>query len=257
MATPTTALDDLLGLMTPDEQAIIRATILKNPQAKTALEEGMTMRKEYLSDEPPVVTVPPVVVPPVATVTPPPVAAAGDMSAVLKQLSDLNVNLAARDARIDKLEKNAVTLEKLPEYRTELLGLAIKSSHEVARLESTHEKEFGESLDLDGLSAWIDEQKKAGVGFSSITKAYEAKMMDKRIEKKIADGIAEGVKQKKSSESVPGQSSVTAISAGQELMRKQRGESAGTDHVTGLAAKLAKIREAREAREGGVEAEAS
>jgi hypothetical protein len=49
MATPTSAIDDLRGLLSPDEQVLLNM-LLKNEKAKGALDEGLTMRKEYLGE---------------------------------------------------------------------------------------------------------------------------------------------------------------------------------------------------------------
>jgi hypothetical protein len=253
MATPTSAIDDLRALLSPEEQVIL-GMLLKNDKAKLALDEGLTMRKEYLGDgsgggddaaasaaaE-------------AARVEAARVEAA-DLSAITRQLADLNTSLTKQ---LDDFKKTVVTVDKLPEYRGELLTQTIKLSHEVARLEMQHKAEFGEELNLDELNTYVEEQKKVGRSFASITKAYEDKMSEKRVAKKIADGIADGLKNKRSADASTGASGGgggTALSAGQELIRKAKGEAGAQDHIVSMADKLRQIREARESREGGAEA---
>ncbi len=272
MATPTSAIDDLLGLLSPSEQVIMREIILKNDRVKTQLDEGLTMRKEYLGDETPGDEAARAAAVKAAAdkaaadraeadrVAAASRAAAGnntspDLSAITKQLSDLNNTLTTKLA---DLEKKVVTIDKLPEYRGEILGITIKQADLLGQVRAQHAAEFPtEPFELDKLNTFVNENQTKGIRYPDIKAAYDAMMGEKRTEAKIAKGIAEGIKQKKSAESAgaaAGGDSTVALSPGQELLRKARGAESTGDHVLAFANKLKNIKESREAREGGVEA---
>ena len=265
MATPTSAIDDLLGLLSPSEQTIIRETILKNDKAKQALEEGLSLRKEYLGPDDPAADE----VARAATVKAAAdkaiadraeadrVAAAAratnaspELSAITKQLADLNTSLTTRLA---DFEKKYVSVEKLPEYRGEILGITIKNADLLGQVRQQHATEFPtEPFDLEKLNTFVNDQLKTGTRFPDIKHAYDAMVGEKRTEAKIAKGIADGIKNKKSgdgADAAAGGSSPAALSAGQELIRKAKGAEATPDHVLSFADKLRKIREAREGTE--------
>jgi hypothetical protein len=264
MATPTSPIDDLLGLFSTDEQAVIRAVVLKNDKARQQLEEGLTMRKEYLSDEPLPVT-PPIAQaqPPVTattTVVAPPSTTSStvDLSAINQQLAALSESL---NTRFSEFAKNVVTVDKLPQYRGELLETTLRNADQMTQIRNQHEREFpNEPFDLGKVNDYINTQSQAGRKFSDIKSAYDDMVRDKRVEARIAAGIADGVKQKKSADGAGvagGGSGVTALAPNQELIRKMRGDGGTDNHITTFADKLRRIKEARESREGGVEAEAS
>ena len=163
--------------------------------------------------------------------------ASSDLKALMDQLTGLKTTL-------DEKLKNVVTKNDLPKLGEELLGRAIKNAHMVSKIERMHEKEFGEELDLAELNKYLDEQVKSGRSFKDMQEVYDAKMGEKRTAKKIADGIAEGLKQKRSADAVPGQSSPAGGSSAQEAIRKARGESGS--NVNDYVEKLKKIRENRE-----------
>src|SRR4029077_5376144 len=115
--------------------------------------------------------------------------AAADMKSLLASVAELN-------AKVTNMDKSYVRLEKLPEYRGEMLGATIRLAHEVGLVTANHQKEFGEPLDMDAFDKFIADSKKEGAAYPTVTAAYNAMVSEKRIEKKIADGVAEGVKQK-------------------------------------------------------------
>jgi len=275
MATPTSAIDDLLALLSPAEQAVMRDMILKNPTAKLALEEGMLMRKEYLgdgtsgddaavraqaaADAAAKESADRIEAARVAAAAAHTAAAnsngSGDLSAITRQLTELNTNLTKQ---IDDLRKNVITTDKLPEYRGELLATTIRNADQAMQIRLSHEKEFpNEPFDIEKVNTFINEQAtKHNRRFPDIKAAYDAMVGDKRVEARIAKGIADGLTAKRSADAASGASggsSTPALSAGQELIRKARGEAGAQDHVVSMADKLRKIREARESREGGAE----
>lgn len=248
--------EDLLKLLSPAARATLLAELEANEGARKVMEEGLTFRAAYLGgEEPPAGSGEDEAAKAAAKaeadrkeaerVEAAKRAAAassgngisGDLKAISDQLSGLKTSL-------DERFKNVVSKDDLPKLGEELLGRAIKNAHMVAKIERQHEKEFGEELNLDELNKYLEEQVKSGRTFRNMQEVYDAKMGEKRTEKKIADGIKEGLKQKKSADAVPGQSSPAAGSSAQEAIRKARGEASG--NVNDYVSKLQKIRENRE-----------
>ena len=269
MATPTNALDDLLGLLSPTEQAILRETVLKNDKAKLALEEGLTMRKEYLSDDTTTTTQT------TQATTQQPTQATqqtqqttqasattqstgADLSAITAQLTALNQSISAK---FGDLEKKVVTKDELPKLSGELLTATLLNADLMTQIRLQHEREFpNEPFDLKKVNDYINEQGKVNRRFSNVKDAYDDMVREKRVEAKIAKGIEDGVKQKTSGQSASaasGGSGPAALSPAQELIRKQRGEGGAQDHIVSMADRLRRIREARESREGGADEMAS
>jgi hypothetical protein len=243
-------LDDLNGLLT-DEEKVALAKVLNNAAAKAKLETGLTFASYYDNPEveTPATPVTPVsAAPPARPAVPPPVVTAPvtTPTSVGASLDDIGKLL---DSKLEGMRKEFVPAADLAKYRSEILTSTIRSAHEVARVESTHEKEFGEPLDLDKLNEYADEQAKKGTRYGSITKAYDDWVGQRRIEKKIADGIAEGVKQKTSSTSTPAVSSAPALSPAQELMRKAKGEGDGSKTNAQRAAE--RLRQMERGRDAG------
>ena len=171
-----------------------------------------------------------------------------DLSAITKQLSDLSASL---DDRFKKLDERYVAADKLPAYRGEMLETTIRNAHQAMQIQLAHEKEFpNEPFDLNKVNEFLNEEGKKGHKYQDLKSAYDAMVGEKRVEARIAKGIAEGMKQKKSAESVPGQSGPSGLSPAQEAIKKARGEG-GENNLTDISAKLRAIREAREQREAG------
>jgi hypothetical protein len=273
MATPTSAIDDLLGLLSPDEAAVVRAVVLKNDKAKQALEEGLTMRKEYLGEPTEGDDAARAAAAAAAKAATDKaeadrlaaVAAAAanghssvDLTSIAKQLGDLNNSLTSK---LTDLEKKVVTKDELNKKLGDNLGLSIRNAHQAMSIELQHSREFpDEKFDLDKVNEYYNTEVKKGRSFADLQAVYNEMYAEKRVEKKIADGIAEGVRNKKSADGATaagGGSGTAGISAAQELIRKQRGDAGTSEHVVSFAEKLRKIREAREAREGGADEAAS
>lgn len=167
---------------------------------------------------------------------------APDNRSILGELSNL------LNTRFDEFKKSVVTVDQLPKLEGEVLTKALRLSHDVARIESNHEKEFNEQLDLDKFNTWYDEQKKTGAVYGSVSKAYDVWVGDRRIEAKIAAGIAEGLKAKLSSTSVPAQTTSESLSPAQQVLREARKTSAteGKSNAVKAAERLAQLQRERE-----------
>jgi hypothetical protein len=168
--------------------------------------------------------------------------AATDNKAILGELSNLLTT------RFSEFEKKVVTIDKLPQYEGELLAKTLRLSHDISRIESNHEKEFGEQLDLDKFNTWYDEQKKVGAAYGSVAKAYDVFVGDRRIEAKIKAGVEEGVKAKLSSTSVPAQTMTESLSPAQTVLREARKTTAseGKSNAVKAAERLAQLQKERE-----------
>jgi hypothetical protein len=246
-------LDDLFSLLSPSMKAALAEEFKTNGKAKEMVEQGLTFRAAYLEGEEP----PPVEVPPIVPVVKTPaeieaerverarVAAAaaghGNGSADLRALT---AELTSLKTTLDEKLKNVITTDKLPTLRGQLLESTILNSVLAMKITSLHEKDFGEELDMVKLNEHINEAAKSGRVFPNIKVAYDDWTNERRVQKRIADGVAEGIKQKKSADAVPGQSGPAAMSRAQAMIKKAAGESQG--NVNDYADELRKIREARE-----------
>lgn len=260
MSTTPTALDDLLSLLSPEEQAVIKITLLKNDKAKAMLDESLEVRKAWLEQQPPVVT-PPEPPTPVTPPTPPPVTPpapapppTADLSAITRQLTELNTSLTGK---LGAIEKDMVKKSDVNSYRGEILATAIKNADLTMQLRAQHAAEFpSEPFDLAKLQAHLDAKAKEGRVFKDITEVYNDLYGEKRIQARIDKGIADGIKQKNSGAAATvasGGSGSTALSAAQQALKTYKGDGGTNDHVLSMADKLRKIREARESVEAGVQ----
>lgn len=234
-----TILEQLMALMTPEEQASIKAKIAANPQIAAddayttnlfgifkGIDEGTPAAAEPPAAHVP--TVPSASAPPAAAAVVPAVSAAGDNSAILTALSKLS-------ASIDDRFKNVVTSDQLPKLGAELVNNAIahslRQSDELATIRETFRDEFpGEKFDKVAFEKFVtdsqDPTTKANK-YRTLTDAFDAMVAQKRMDAKIATGIADGVKQKTSGTTVPGQSQTTSLSPAQQVIQKAKAASAG------------------------------
>lgn len=238
-----TILEQLMALMTPEEQASIKAKIAANPQIAAddayttnlfgifkGIDEGTPA-----ATEPPaaaaavhVPTVPSAAAPPAAAAVSTPVAVAGDNAAILAALSKLSTS-------IDDRFKNVVTADQLPKLGAELVNNAIahslRQSDELATIRETFRDEFpGEKFDKAAFEKFVlDAQDPVSKRskYNTLTDAFDAMVAQKRMDAKIATGIADGVKQKTSSATVPGQTQSTSLSPAQQVIQKAKSASAG------------------------------
>jgi hypothetical protein len=172
-------------------------------------------------------------------------AAPVDTNTLLREMGNL------LNTRLGEFEKKVITVDKLPQYEGALLTKTLKMAHETMLVTDSHQKEFNEPLDLEKFNNWYEEQSKQGVRYPSISKAHDFYVQDKRIEAKIAAGIAEGVKAKQSSTSVPAQTTSVSLSPAQQVLHDARKSSAteGKSNAVRAAERLAKLAQARESGE--------
>lgn len=175
---------------------------------------------------------------------PPPPAA--DNSAILSKLGELSNSL---NTRLAELSKQFVPTSELPRYRTEMLASAIKASDDYATIREDHRAEFGKPLDRTAFEKYVSEQTAAGARFSSMKAAHDAFVQEDRLNLRIARGVEEGIKTRKSAQSVPAQTTQIAMSPAQQVLAKARetasNNTAGSQS-SAAAARLAAMVRARE-----------
>ena len=166
---------------------------------------------------------------------------------IMEELSSLNKSL---DTRFSDFEKKVVTLDKVPEFRSQILASAIMTADDIMDIKASHKEEFGETFDRNKFNEFLETQKKANVIYPSIRAAYDAMVGEKRVEAKVAKAVAEAKKQMKSSAEVPGSgSSTSALSPVQTIIREaKKGTGEGKTNAQKAAERLA---EAVRARDGG------
>lgn len=238
--------EQLLELLDADTQAKVRAALQSKPELIVRDAKSRELLDLfYGEDEPAAVTTPPVAavhvptVPsaasttssaaaPTVTTTPnPPAANTGtsdSMAAILAELQGLKA----------KLDKDFIPVSKLPEYRAEILTLAIKSADDYATVRENHRAEFNESLDRSAFEKFVADQAAAGVRHANMSAAHDAFVKDKRVtaqaaaeKAKIDAAVAEALKQARSAGSVPGQTQSVAQSPAQEIMAKAKAAANG------------------------------
>lgn len=155
-----------------------------------------------------------------------------ELAAILAKLTTLESSI---DTKLDAKLKNFVTADKLPEYRTELLTLAIKSADDYASVREAHREEFKKPLDRAAFEKFVADQKAAGVSYPSMKAAHDTFVTEERTtaaaaaeKKRIDDGIAAGMQQLRSGALVAGQTQSTAMSASQQVIAKAKAGATGT-----------------------------
>lgn len=240
-----TILEELEALVGKDAASKIAA----KSDVMTRLQEGERLYRFYTGDDEPepIVTPPVTTTPPPAVTTPPAVTptatttTSSDNKTILSELGTL------LDTRFKAFEERVVTMDKLPNLEGQVLTKALRMSHDIARIENNHEKEFGEQLDLDKFNTWYEEQKKAGANFGTIPKAYDFYVQERRVEAKIKLGIEEGVKQKQSSTAVPAVTTSVALSPAQQVLHDARKtETTGESNAQKAARRLAELAKSRD-----------
>jgi hypothetical protein len=245
-----TALDDLNSLLTPEEQAQF-STLLKNPKFAEATATRAQFFKDYAefvepstkNPETPVVTPTPPAAPtaPTTPAAPAPTAVTPKTSAT----SDLSAISALLDTKLTELRKEFVPAADVGKFRTEILSNAIKLSDDYASVREAHREEFGERLNRPEFEKFVAD---AGGRYPSMLDAHNAFVNDKRIELRVKKGVEEGLKLKTSSTTVPAQTTATALSPAQEIIRKAKSAESGNGetNVSRAAARLSKLMKDRD-----------
>jgi len=245
-------IEQLKAMCTPEEWAVVQAKIDANPVLAVNDRKMSELFSAYLGEEEPVpvvaaaaaaaepavlATVKPAVL---ATVT-------GDSSAILAKLTELSTNL---DTRFEELDTKFVPVAKLGEYRNDMLASSIRAADDYAQVRESHRAEFGEPLKRDDFEKFVMDQKTAGVGYKDMAAAHDSFVFEKRNAKKIADGIAEGVKVKTSGTNVPGSTQTVGLSPAQQVIAKAKAAAVGTgdgkSNAMAAADRLAQLRRQRE-----------
>lgn len=234
-----TIIEDLLALLSPEEQTAVKTKLAANPKllaqdkfvdslfgAYRGLEEGtepVVVTPAAVVHTPAVPSAAAPVVPAAVTVTPAATATSADNKAIMDMLAGLNKKL-----------ENVVTADQLPKLGADLVNSAIahslRQADELAVIRETHREEFGDKLDKAAFEKFVVDAQDPTTKrspYATLTDAYNAMVSEKRIAKKIADGVTEGVKQKTSASTVPGQTQTTSLSPAQQVMLKAKNESAG------------------------------
>lgn len=179
------------------------------------------------------------------TSAPAPASSATAPNPELKSILD---TLTGLKTSIDERFKNVVTMDKVNELGAQLLNTAtaraLKQADEISLIRETNRKEFGVEMDRAVFEKFVTDAefevedptthvKVKRNKYSTLTDAYNAMVSQQRIDAKIAAGIAEGVKQKTSGATVPGQTTSSALSPAQQVMAKEKAK-ARIDGGTGL-----------------------
>jgi hypothetical protein len=261
-----TLIEDIMALLSPEEQTAFRAKLDANPALVVKAAKQRELHDIYNGDEEPTTTTTtttPVV--PVTTTTSTtevhtptvPSTVTGTSTATTSTSADSPLLAEIRalgsrmDTRMGEIEKKFVSVDKLPEYRTDILGAAIKASDDYAQVREDHRTEFGKPLDRTAFEKFVTDQREAGIRFKDMKAAHDNFVAKERQDAAIAKGIDDGLKQKRSGAMVPGQTQQVALSPAQEIIAKQKAAaSASGDGKTNAmiaAEKLAKIVRDREA----------
>jgi hypothetical protein len=166
---------------------------------------------------------------------------AGNNDSILAAIQGLKSSMDGFRTTTEATLKNVVTVDKLPELGRQLRSQAIQDAHLTMKIEQLNKTTFGEDLDLTKLGTFIEDQKKAGTVYPDVEKAYLAMVGDKLTEITIAKKVDEGVKQKLSAATVPGQTTSAALSPSQQVIAKQKAAAQGNgagDNVSRAIAAL-------------------
>jgi len=263
-----TAYEQLLDLLgdDPDTKSKIQAKLAANP--KLIADDAFTTQLFGIYkgiDDPAASTEP--IVPPVAAAathvpTIPAVASAAPVAAATSTAApsaDSGAILAALNSlklSIDDRFKNVVTMDKINELGANVVGQAatqaLRQADEIFTIRDTHRREFNEDWNRAEFEKFVTDAADPVTKrnrYPTLTDAYNAMVAEKRIAAKIATGIADGVKQKTSGATVPGQTTSSALSPAQQVMAKAKAasNSDGKSNIQSAIDRLAAMEAGRSA----------
>ena len=181
-------------------------------------------------------------------------------AAILAALTGIKTSLTSME---DKF-KNVVTKDQIPVLGAQLVNDAIahslRQADELSTIRETFHAEFPdkkwdkkafEDFVLANQTETEDPATHAKIKrnkFSTLTDAYDAMVGKDRMAAEIAKGVADGVKQKMSGATVPGQTTSTALSAAQQVMAKAKKDQAaeGGSRLQNLIERASQLEKARE-----------
>jgi hypothetical protein len=237
-------LEQLLSVLTPEEQAIVKAKLKPELVARdkkedelfgywTAIDSGTVTETTTTTTETPVAAATHTpTVPSAATTTAAPTTVtttaqpSADQSALLAALNGLKASMDGLKTSTESKLANVITKDQLPTLSAEIYGRSIQLADETFELKAEHKANFSEPLDLQKLAEFNAEARKAGTVYPNMRAAYNAMFADKLADKKVEAKVAEQVKQKLSAASVPGQTTSSALSPQQQVMAKARAKAA-------------------------------
>lgn len=225
--------EELEGLL--GAEAVAKLT----PEMRTKLEFGEELTSYYNGD---------------TTEQPKPKVAARANEARTEPAASGNFDLAALDTLLEKRignidEKIKAGIEEgMKTKGAELFRNATSSATDtmlgVLTVSQKHRKDFGEDFDPSTLNSWALEEQKKGRVFKNVEDAYDQMVAPKREEKRVADGIREGLKTRTSQEGVPGYTPPAANAPHRILSMRGRTEGGAGSAVSAAAADLAARRQA-------------
>lgn len=197
-----TELGDLLASFAEADRPAIRTLLTNNPSAAAVLTSQKTIYDAFIGGDPVKIAsaqaaaeaarvTPPAVIPPAAT---PP---ANQISLGLDQITTMlneRVNAIytspAFTAAVDTLaEKKAKTM--FESERANVIGRSAEISDTITSIRESNLREFNEPLDSVAFKTfYAAEGPKFG---NDLLKTYDAYVQQRRIDKKIADGVAAGL----------------------------------------------------------------
>lgn len=185
-------------------------------------------------------------------------AAAAATKAAASSSTGVSADLAAIENLFEtkllpKLAEKFISLDKLPEYRRSILADAIQLSDQYAAIRESHRAEFGEVLKQEDFEKYVSDQTKAGAKFATLTTAYDQFIQEKRVEKRIADGVAKGIKQKTSAATVPGQTPASGMApARAQIVKARAAATTSGDGKSSMESAVARLRALNTSREDTV-----
>ena len=224
-------LDDLEGILGKDAIDKIKA----DPRVSQRAIKADELLGYYDGDEP---TAPPAKVEP--KVEPVKVTSPGmDMAALLAGIDkSLDAKLGTIGKTIDD-KIDAAVKTRGAELAGNASSIALRNADELNRVYRRHEKDFGEDFDSTAFNTFVEDQKKNGRGFKSVTEAYEAMTADKRTDKTVEDRVREQLKTRASAQNVPGVTPPSVKSPLGVFMARGKAEGGADTAVSKAAAMLA------------------